>query len=72
MVNRFERLRQTVIWAVAGAPVRVPEPSRPERRFRRILHNIGAFDPDSRLITLPGTFGMELADPAAIGFRLPR
>ena len=34
--------------------------------FRRILHNIGPFDPDSRLFTLRGTFGLPLfsiADP---------
>ncbi len=29
-----------------------PEPSRPGRRIRRILHNIGPFDPDERFITL--------------------
>ena len=32
-----------------------PGPSRPERRIRRILHNIGPFDPDERFITLRST-----------------
>ncbi len=37
-----------------------PELYCPGRRIRRILHNIGAFDPDSRLINLRGTFGRPL------------
>ena len=37
-----------------------PGSSRPGSRIRRILHNIGPFDPDERFITLRGTFGSPL------------
>ena len=49
---RVERSSQAVI--------NFPGPSHPGLRIRRILHIIGPFDPDERLITLRGTFGSPL------------
>jgi len=48
------------------AVISFPGPSRPGLRIRRILHIIGPFDPDERLITLRATLGSPLfggADP---------
>ena len=54
-------------WAVAirvepsnQAVFGFPGPFRPGRRIRHILHNTGPFDPDERLLTSRGTFGLPL------------